>query len=282
VCKQVSIIGLGLIGTSLGRALARTQDGPRVCGYDSSRDVCQVAARYIPAVAGDLKSAVMAADLIVLAVPIQAMEPVAHELAPWCPPESVITDTGSVKTPVVRELEKIFGSAYVGGHPMAGNEGHGPEASDAQLFTGAPYALTPTRKTSRLAVQKVEHLVELVGAYPLFLAPEEHDSQVGTISHLPHVLAAALTLATRRQERSHLLAAGGWRDTTRVAEGHEDLYASILHANRPALLTALGHFTEELEELKRGLDQGEAVLRQRLQDARRFRRQVAEIRGWSR
>ncbi len=278
----IAIIGLGLIGGSIAHALRHSEQVDSVYGYDSCPQARQLAAELgLATVVDEVEQAVRNADLIVLAVPITAMRSVAETIACCRPPQSVVTDTGSVKTNIVQELESLFGGHFLGGHPMAGSEHSGPKASDPNLFRGALYVLTPTETTTVHARCLTEEMVTLLGAQVINMQKEEHDAKVATVSHLPHLVASVLALTTEKQGNAHQLAAGGWRDMTRVAAGDERLYAPVLYANRQALVEVLDLFSEELSAIRQALLEGQAPLRSRLRQARSFRQLWSRMRGWS-
>lgn len=179
------------------------------------------------------------------------MEAIAKVVAPVMAADGVATDAGSVKGNVVRTLEPIFGSRFVGSHPMAGSERSGLSAARADLFEGATAVVTPTEKSSPGAVAIVESMWRDVGSRIVTMSPAEHDEAVARISHLPHAAAAALVNAiNRRLPEAQKIAGGGYRDTTRIAAGPPAMWSEILLENKAALIAGLEDFTHTLEELK--------------------------------
>src|SRR5215210_1711530 len=205
--ERVAIVGLGLIGASLGLALHRLPQPPRVVGYDLDRDARTRAARRhaIDQTAFDATEAVKDADLVILATPVRAVAPLLADLAPHLAPDCVVTDTGSTKEQIVRAAaEAAPHVAFVGGHPMAGKLTHGSDDADAELFVGTVYCLTPTVDTPRIAIERVTDLIEAVGAQPKFLDAAEHDGLVAAVSHLPYLLSSTLMAAASGD--------AGWRE----------------------------------------------------------------------
>ncbi|HET9109542.1 MAG TPA: prephenate dehydrogenase/arogenate dehydrogenase family protein [Ktedonobacterales bacterium] len=267
---RVAIIGLGLMGGSLGLAL-RTGDaaGPlarEVVGYDSAPGVAQraVARGALDVPAESLAEAVTAADLVVIATPTLAAERTLREVASHLAPDVVVTDLCSVKAPLVAVASQTLRQPerFVGGHPMAGRERAGIEAAAADLYCGARWALTPTPQTAPDALRQLRALVEALGAEPLELDAVAHDAAVAGVSHLPLTLAVALTQTLAEADdwpTMAQLAAGGYRDTTRVAAGDPVMGRDILLANREALLARLDAFAEALARLREAIAQGDAT-----------------------
>src|SRR3954471_22854598 len=213
--QRVAIVGLGLIGASLGLALRRLSPAPRVVGYDRSRAVCTSAARRhavdTVALLGP-EEAVEGADLVILATPVRAVAPLLAAIAPHLAPGAVVTDTGSTKEQVVLSAAEVAPQvAFIGGHPMAGRLTQGTDDADANLFQGTVYCLTPTADTPELAIRRMSEVVEAVGAQPHFLDAAEHDGLVAAISHLPYLLASTLMTCASTD--------AGWREMATLAAG---------------------------------------------------------------
>jgi prephenate dehydrogenase len=253
---RVAVLGTGLIGGSLGLALRAR--GHEVVMHD--RDTAR-ARRAIDLGAGDrlgatLAGAVRGAEVVVVAVPVGAVAGVVAEaLAAGAP---IVTDVGSVKAPVVEAVEAAAGEAaprFVGGHPMAGSEQDGIEGADADLFAGATWVLTPTAATSPHAFSTVRGLVADLGAEVLAVTPEHHDLLVAFVSHVPQLAATTLMALADEHEAEHRallrLAAGGFRDMTRIAAGHPAIWPDIFTANRDAVLAALDAYVSALGDVRR-------------------------------
>ncbi|NLW56046.1 MAG: prephenate dehydrogenase [Firmicutes bacterium] len=274
--RRISIIGLGLIGGSLGMALCRTNQQLRVVGYDLSARTCQEALerRAVHEIAASLPAAVAEADLVILAVPVEKVRNVVEEAAPYLRPGTIVTDVASVKGILSHSIPAYLpaGVYYIGGHPMTGAEQSGIWAADPFLFQNAVYLLTPEADLPPDVATKLRTLISMIGGLPLLLKPEEHDLMVAVVSHLPHLTAAALVNVAARFEADYpgtlSLAAGGFRDTTRVALGSPELWRQIFSANRSALLKVVKELASELQEFYRQLESGEMVaVEERLREA---------------
>jgi prephenate dehydrogenase len=199
-----------------------------------------------------LPDGVSGADVVVLAVPIGALEAIARETSPLVKgSRTVVTDVGSVKAPVVARLDPLF-ERFVGGHPMAGSERSGVTAASAGLFDGAQCVLTPTPQTDSAAFDLVERLWNGLGATVVRLDPGLHDDVVAAASHLPHLAAASLvnTAAGVHDGLAMAVAAAGFRDTTRIASGSPPLWRDICLMNRGPVLKMLGDYIHEVERLR--------------------------------
>jgi len=255
--QRVAIIGLGLIGGSIGLALRRMQAAVEVLGYDFGKGVCDRACRVgaIDQSCDTLADTVGGAELVILATPVGAMHRLLQELAPVLSPGTVVTDVASTKAQVIRWAEELLPEnvSFIGGHPMAGLEVSGIDVADAQLFRGRIYCLTPTAHTRPAAVSKVCSLVEILGARVHFLDAVAHDKQVASISHLPFLASVALmnTVAEDRTwDDAALLAASGFRDTARLAAGNPEMYRDICLTNSTAIVDWLDKYIESLEILR--------------------------------
>ncbi|MDA8333616.1 MAG: prephenate dehydrogenase [Peptococcaceae bacterium] len=262
--ERAAILGVGLIGGSLALALKERAVAGSVNGYDSDTDNL-LEARELGAVdeafgcAGD---AARGADLVVVATPVGYTGAVLREAAPSLSPHALVTDVGSTKAAVVASAQSLVpGGRFVGGHPMAGSEKGGVAAASPYLFENAYYLLTPTGETDPDALAAAQGLVRAVGARAVVLDPFEHDQLVALISHLPHLVAAALVNtagASHRAGRALPLAAGGFRDTTRIASGPPAVWRDIFLSNRQALAAALGMFRDQLDRLERAVLEADA------------------------
>ncbi len=252
--KTVAVIGNGLIGGSISLGLRASPSPPSVIGFDTDSDVLQEGLRRgaFTSVAGSAATAVATADLIVVATPVDATAALCGEIADAAPPGAVVTDVGSAKEGVVRRCEDILGSRFVGGHPMAGSERHGISAAHAELFQDAWWILTPTPATSSRTYRIATNLATALGARPVALDPSDHDRLLARLSHLPQLAASALVtalLAAEDKESLLGLAAGGFRDVTRIASSEPGLWVTILRANREAALDALQDFGSTLGDV---------------------------------
>ena len=251
---RVAIIGTGLIGGSLGLAL-RAAGGDRVVGYDVDRAAAAGALGRgaVDELAPDAGSAVTSADVVVLAAPVDLIPDIVTGLGQRVPPGAAVTDVGSTKATVVVAGETEFGPRFVGGHPMAGSERHGIEAADEALFSGAWWILTPTETTSSDAYAAVTRLVGRAGAKPVALDAGVHDALVARLSHVPQLTASALVdFAVAAGDREALLglAGAGFRDVTRIAASHPDLWVAIIRSNAAAVGEGLVGLRERIEMLE--------------------------------
>jgi prephenate dehydrogenase len=262
--KKTTLVGVGLLGGSLGLALRKRRLAGSVAGF-VRRASSVVECKRVGAVdvaTRDLEEAVSGADLIVLCTPIAQMEPLARQMCPFLAPGAVVTDVGSVKGTVVRNLEGLIaeaGGSFVGSHPMAGSEKTGVASAKADLFERAVCVVTPTPKSNRAAVRSVERLWKSAGARLLRLSPETHDLLVSRSSHLPHVLAASLAnfvLSPKHPKEQALLCANGFRDTTRIASGSPEMWRDIAMANGANLADVLGILVKDLQGFQRVLRNG--------------------------
>jgi prephenate dehydrogenase len=248
MARRAEVVGLGLIGTSVAWALRDV--GWHVSGQDIKTER---AARAAELGALDATGEDLAAELAIVATPVAAIAPVARALLERPGAQNlVVTDVGGVKAEVVAAVSH---PRFVGGHPMAGSEQEGPEGADPTLFAGASWVLTPTVATDEDAYAAVRAVVRSLGAEAVALSPAHHDELVAMISHVPHLTAANLmALASdAAEERGALLrlAAGGFRDMTRVAAGDPAIWPDIFRDNAPAILSVLDAFQERLSEARR-------------------------------
>ncbi|PTX95934.1 prephenate dehydrogenase/arogenate dehydrogenase family protein [Spartobacteria bacterium LR76] len=258
--STVAIFGPGLIGGSLALALRSKRPGDTIRLWTRSEKSAAAAAQSFEHVFTDAAAAAEGADICVFCTPIGAMEAIAKVVAPVMAADGVATDAGSVKGNVVRTLEPIFGSRFVGSHPMAGSERSGLSAARADLFEGATAVVTPTATSAHRAIAEVESMWRDVGSRIVVMSPAEHDEAVARISHLPHAAAAALVNAiNRRLPEAQKIAGGGYRDTTRIAAGPPAMWSEILLENKAALIAGLEDFTHTLEELKSLLNSDNAA-----------------------
>ena len=256
---NLTILGTGLIGASVGLA-ARSTDA-RVTGFDASRANALRALERgaVDAVADDIGVAVASADLVVVATPVDLIGDLCAELARHVAEGAVVTDVGSAKAGVVARADHALGARFVGGHPMAGSERHGPDAADDKLFEGASWILTPTERTSSHTYRTVADFVSSLGAVPVALDPDVHDSLLARLSHLPQLVASALVdVAANAGDGEALLglAASGFRDVTRIAASDPAMWVAILRSNREAVLEALEGLASSVERLRMDIDSG--------------------------
>jgi len=261
--ERVCIIGVGLIGGSLGVALRALSDAPEVLGIDADEETIEDALEEAVidegVEAGDadgVDELLLSADLVVIATPVPAAEGWLSRLGA-IQYAGIVTDVASTKSAIVRAARELLapGTCFIGGHPMAGSERSGVGAADGELFRGAHYVLTPSDDTDADAYRRLHQLVTSVGARVIALDPDAHDEAVAAISHVPHVAASALAnlASDRAQDGADVLrlAAGGFKDMTRIAAGSPDLWTGICLDNRDAVVRGLTELGAQLEEFAR-------------------------------
>ncbi len=268
---RIAIIGMGMIGTSLGMAL-RTADAQQstlgavqIVGYDQEQSATRRARGRlaIDQAARSLAEAVQGTRLVIIATPIQAVRNILGQLALLLPAHTIVTDITSTKAEVCTWATELLPESiyFVGGHPMAGKEQTGPQAADPDLFRNAIYCLTPDARLPQAAIDTVEALVTTVGARPYYIDPAEHDAYVAGISHLPFLLATALVEITSRSpawREMAPLAASGFRDTSRLAAGDPTMYRDICLTNRAALTRWINETIGFLVEMRDHLEDADA------------------------
>jgi prephenate dehydrogenase len=247
------------LGGSLGLALKQRKLADLVVGFvrrEESIKECKTHGAVDSATL-DLHEAISGAELVVLCTPIAKMAGLAKQMRPALAKGAIVTDVGSVKGDVVRDLEDLvakLGGEFIGSHPMAGAERMGVAAARGDLFNNAVCIVTPTTKSNKTVVEKVEELWRSVGGRSLRMTPGLHDELVSRSSHLPHVLAATLANAVldpKRPKQQGALCANGFRDTTRIASGSPEMWRDIAMANRDNLVSALDSFVEDLQDFRR-------------------------------
>ncbi|WP_353203989.1 prephenate/arogenate dehydrogenase family protein [Sphingomonas sp.] len=261
---RVTIIGIGLIGSSIARATRVAMPTVRLTGYDADPDVRATAdaLQLFDDVADSSGAAVIDADLVILCVPVGAMGAAAAAFAADLPADAVVSDVGSCKAEVVRALtEALPGATIVPAHPVAGTERSGPDAGFATLFHKRWCILTPPEGTDPLAVERVAEFWRRLGADIETMAPDHHDRVLAITSHLPHLIAYTIVGTASDMEevtRSEVIkySAGGFRDFTRIAASDPTMWRDVFLANREAVLEMLQRFSEDLSALQRAIRWG--------------------------
>lgn len=273
IFKQVTIVGLGLIGGSLGMALRRRRLAAKVVGLSRYPATIRLAKRCgaIDEGTTDARQAVRDADLVVLASPVDLIAPQGKRLAQLMRPGSVLTDVGSTKGSIVRALGRLpKGIAFVGAHPLAGSERRGITAARADLFDGSVCLITKVPGTGGQALARVQALWRPLVRRVITVSPIDHDRLLAHVSHLPHLVAFSLMQAAPRRALS--IAPRSFLDATRVAQSDPDLWDDILRDNRLAVLASLRAFERECRRMGRLLQPANAsALKQWLRHAQRLR-----------
>jgi prephenate dehydrogenase len=283
--SSITILGTGLIGSSLALALRRGKGGPRIRGFDLSNDSRRGAAdlraptgvRAFDQVSGNLGEAVRDADLIVLATPVGAMELLLREIAPLAKPGAVVTDTGGSKQQVLAWAESLLPDSlqFIGGDPVAGKVASGPWEADGALFQNALYCLCPLPRTERKAVDSLVRLVEEIGSVPYFVDAHEHDGLLAETSHLPYVLSVALIneVAEGRGWREAATVAGApFATASHLSSSDPRVHLDLCLTNREALVAQLDRFVSELSTMRRQIAAGDDSLLERLAQAQQNHR----------
>ena len=249
--QTVAIVGVGLIGGSIGMAVRKRGIVGSVVGIGRRQETLRVARRVgaVTHTTVDLAKGVAEAELVIVCTPVGRIVEDVRSVAEHCPPETLITDAGSTKQAIVEALDGTLprGCRFLGSHPLAGGEKNGPAHASADLFEGRVAILTPTRNTRAEDYDQLEAFWSSLGSMVMQMPPEEHDRALGLTSHLPHAVAAVL--ATMVPENCFRLTGAGFIDTTRVAGSDADLWLQIFLANRENLLRALRQYQSELNGL---------------------------------
>lgn len=281
--KKVTIIGLGLIGGSFALALKRVRPEITIWGYDVDEPTLLKGHQsgIIDGYSLKIDEAVKGADLTVIACSLSQTVPMALRVIPHLKGGTLLTDVGSVKETIVTKIEEALPANihYIPGHPMAGSEKKGLDGADTYLFENAAYILTPTPKTSQEGLSTLLEIIKALGARPLIMTPSEHDHQVAAVSHLPHLLAASLVNTAGVLKDKYpdllLLAAGGFRDTTRVASSQPGMWKDICLNNSRAILEVVEIYEGALNALKQAIliQNGESLMNT-FANAKRVRAEV--------
>jgi prephenate dehydrogenase len=269
---RLAIIGLGLIGGSIGLALKQASWlQAEIVGYARRHGTGSLALKLgaIDRIESDLSETVKGADIVVIATPVLTIKDIFSQIAPSLSNNSIVTDTASTKLQVMRWAEELLppGIDFVGGHPMAGKEISGISAATADLFRNCTYCLTPAPRARTAAVRAVKEMVKILDAIPITIDAQEHDSLVAGVSHLPLLLSVALVSATTKNtswQQMSRIASSGYRDLTRLASGSPEVNAHIFLSNQAAIVSWIDMFIEELQKLRElvaaGSDEIEKVL----------------------
>lgn len=276
--ETIAIIGLGLMGSSLGLALKKRGSSLRIQAYArraETRD-CALALGAADAVFETPAQAAAGADLVVICVPIWSIASLAKELIPALKPGAVVTDVGSTKTELVALMDALFSdidASFIGSHPIAGSEKTGVKAGNPDLYEGRMTVVCVSDGPAATAKEHVSNLWKSVGSEVVEMSAAEHDATLATTSHLPHMVAAALARSVGVEKAD--FCGTGFRDTTRVASGSADMWVDIIDTNRAPLEAELDRFHEELQGLITILRSGnQADIRRWLEEAAASRQSV--------
>lgn len=284
--KKITIIGLGLIGGSIGLALKRAGSTAQLIGSARSQKTLDVALErnLVERVEIDIVKSVEDADLVILATPLSSFKKiilkVSHNLKPGC----IVTDTGSSKLKVIEELSNVIpmGVSFIPGHPIAGTELSGPEAGFAELFDDRWCVLTPTEDTNKDALNSIRLFWEEMGSKVEIMNPEHHDRVLAITSHIPHLIAynivgTANDLANVTNKEVVKYSAGGFRDFTRIAASDPKMWRDIFLYNDEAVLEMLSFFSKDLMKLKKAIEEKDSDLLQNFfENTREVRKNIID------
>ncbi|MGI9525361.1 MAG: prephenate/arogenate dehydrogenase family protein [Hyphomicrobiaceae bacterium] len=284
--EKIALIGLGLIGSSITHAVRRGGLAKTLTGTARTPKTREAAIRLglVDTVSASPRDAVEGADLVILCVPVGSCEAIAEDIAPALAPGAIVTDVGSVKSSVVKDVlphipENVH---FVPGHPIAGTEHSGPEAGFAELFDDRWCILTPATGAAPEAVARLAAFWRDLGSNVEIMTPEHHDLVLAITSHLPHLIAYNIVNTAEHLERVAdreviKYSAGGFRDFTRIAASDPTMWRDVFLNNKEAVLEMLGRFSEDLSNLQRAIRYGEGDTLFRLfAEARRVRHGIIE------
>lgn len=285
--EKVSIIGVGLIGGSLGLSIKEKNPAWKIVGVGRHTHKLREA-KYRGAIdiyTTDFKKGVYDADLVIFAVPVSIISPLLKRVIPYFKRGCIITDVASVKESIVGEIENMLSALvsgylfFVGAHPMAGSEKSGVENAHVDLFKGATCIITPTGKTDKNALRIVKNIWSGLGSHILLMSPREHDFIIGLTSHLPHIIANCLVKTVgeleKRDKRIKRILAGSFRDMTRIASSNPQVWTDICMNNREAVVKGVEKFKEYIDEMIKDISRGkEKSVSKRFVDAKLTRQRL--------
>lgn len=263
--NRITILGIGLLGASFALALKKNRLCSAITGYGRNRENLLEAKErnIIDSFETDPAAACREADLIMLSTPVGSFIELTKAISPALKKGAVLTDVGSVKGALAREIEKIIPKDvhYIGGHPIAGSDRSGIASANPELFRDAKCIITPTENSDPAALKKIQDIWKALGSDVLTLSPEEHDRVYAAVSHLPHLIAYALVNTVADMDKSYLDFSGkGFMDATRIASSSEELWNDICLLNRDNLVEALAVFKKNLDMLDQYLKTGNSDL----------------------
>lgn len=279
--RKVLIIGVGLIGGSIALAIKKEHPDAYIAGYDLHEENCRLAEKMniIDECTASFEKEAVSSDLIILACPVEEVERKICQLAELpLKPNAIITDVGSTKAQIVEKSEVFHkkGAVFIGGHPMAGSHKSGAGSARVHLFENAFYILTPAEGTEEEKITELKDWLKGTGANFVIMEPEEHDMITGVVSHLPHLIATSIVRQVEnhagKNERVRWLAAGGFRDITRIASGSPAMWRDVVKHNQSSLLSLIDEWIEEMQFVKTLVQSGDKNdLFDYFSDAKKFR-----------
>ncbi|MBU4226885.1 prephenate dehydrogenase [bacterium] len=278
--KKITIIGVGLIGGSLGLALKEKKPNFKITGIDKQEIIEKAITRgAIDEGTVNLEEGIKEADVVILATSVKTILDLLPKINPFLKKGCLVTDTGSTKGQVVERANEVLSKDvfFIGGHPMAGSEKYGIEEADSHLFQDKTYILTPTKKSNLIATEKIFSLIKMIDANRLILDPLEHDRIVSAVSHLPQIIAVSLInaigeLAIRGNNNNYFKAiGGGFRDMTRIALSPCKIWEDICDTNQENILKMIQEFRNYLEVIEDKLKNDPSSLKEEFQKASKLR-----------
>ena len=282
--KKITIIGVGLIGGSLGLALKKKNPKFKITGIDKLEIIEKAIARgAIDEGTINLENGIKEADLIIIATPVKTIVDLLPRINPFIKKGCIVTDTGSTKGQIVKTADKILSKDvyFIGGHPIAGSEKYGIDSADPHLFQDKTYILTPTKDTNLLALKKILLLIKIINAKRLILDPLEHDRIVGAVSHLPQIMAISLTnmigeLGQQENNDNYFKAIGeGFKDMTRIASSPYKMWEDICETNQENILEMIQEFRNYLRIIEDKLKNNPGNLKEEFQKAQILRKSIS-------
>ena len=281
--KKITIIGVGLIGGSLGLALKEKKPNFKIVGIDKQEIIEKAIARgAIDEGTVNLEEGIKEADIVIIATPVKTILDLLPRINPFLKKGCLVTDTGSTKGQIVERANKVLSKDvfFIGGHPMAGSEKCGIEEANPHLFHNKTYILTPTKKSNLIAIDKIFSLIKMINANRLILDPLEHDRIAGAVSHLTQIIAISLInttgeLALRGNNTNYFKAAGeGFKDMTRIASSPYKIWEDICETNQENILEMIQEFRNYLEVIEDKLKNEPSSLKEEFQKASQIRESI--------
>lgn len=263
--KTIGIIGLGLIGGSLAKCFKKNLKNIKIVAINRSVSSLEIAKKegVIDDYSTDDMSVFKNCDIVFVCTSVNLIPSYVSKLLPFIKKDCIITDVGSTKKVIYEKMQNFKNINYIGGHPMAGSEKTGYTSAKAHLFENAFYILTPNEYVSEEKINSFLELIKITGATPLVLNPDCHDYTVATISHIPHIIASALVNTVKALDDEnhymHLLAAGGFKDITRIASSSPEVWSSICNDNREQILKVLHSFNKSINKIEEKLKNQENI-----------------------
>lgn len=286
IFDAIAIVGVGLIGGSLGMAAKKRRLVRRVIGIGRSEQKL-MRAKILGAIdeySMDFNNGASEADLVVICTPVRTVAGIIEQISQSLKEGAVVTDVGSTKREIIEQATAVMpeGRYFIGGHPMAGSEQAGVDAAFPDLFLNATYVLTPTADTELTALGKMTEFIESIGAKVEIMSPEQHDASAAIISHLPHALSGALLQlaeeAQRNSGKAFRLAAGSFRDLTRISDSLPELWRDISITNADSIISAIDNLDKYLNNFKKALqDRDEEAIMRFFESAKQIRQTYLRI-----